>query len=548
MFGFSALPMLGLLPLVLGGLWYAYKKMGQAQRVVVGTSFYLRKLSGIASHRRRFVPPLRFVIELLALLLLVFAAAGVVFKQETRTVLVILDDSRSMGAIQDGATLLERAVEGIEQEISAADSRTAFSLITTSLPQALVSAKDIDSRLRQVRPLDVEDKLEVLIPGLVAGYDEVSVYSDRKLTGTPSSVRLAQLSAPNVPNVGIIALSQIDNACRLTINRSGPLGTSSIKVAMRRLKNGKWDDGVVQSVKVVDTTEVVFSDIGSDPLEFAIRVPPVEDSINADNKAWLVPSDLKLFRLHGDISKEEFQVEGYKFVPASSSASGVSNDIFYKVDGESAGNALYILPPSLVASNAAVKREAMSRWQSESPLLKYLFSADIAELPYLPLTVSSSFEVVAAGAGGGVLAVSDSDRRTVVSGLDLLPFDSKNVARSIITLNILEWLSSKGVAKVNGAVFQSAQKFLSLAGESQDYPINSGLYRVEESGKEVLRAVNLYSAVESRVGVEAEITKSSISSASSEIGGMELWRYLVYLVLALALGDLLYGLVRRRRA
>ena len=76
----------------------AYLKRQQSKRYVVSSVLVLRTLSRKVSPKKRFLPPLRFFLELLALLCLTIAAAQPFLDLQGEKIAVLLDNSLSMKA------------------------------------------------------------------------------------------------------------------------------------------------------------------------------------------------------------------------------------------------------------------------------------------------------------------------------------------------------------------------------------------------------------------------------------------------------------------
>lgn len=538
--------MLALLPIVVGGLWYAYKRMGQARKLTVGTSFYLKKLRGTSSSRRRFIPPWRFLIELVSLLLLTLAAAGIVFKRDSKRILFILDDSRSMGAVIEGESLMQLAAQRISSDLDA-ESLSTPSLIKTSEPERVLTAVALKKALNDLRAIDVEDGIEGLISREAPNFDEVRVYTDKELAAGGAFFAPALFSRERAPqNVGIVGAVQAGNSLKVSLFRTGS-GAETVKVTLKKYTNGLWQDAASRSVRLIDSAEAAFNLSDESPVEVSLSAPFGSNAISADDRAWIIPESSKVFRVHGELSLDALKIEGFQFVKASSLTQGNYNDIFYKLDGAASGNGLFILAPGTVKQDAAIAKGALSKWRADSPLLKYLFSADLSDVPYLPLSLPIEVEVLAGGAGGVMLGATNGRVRRVYSGVDLFPYNSNNVARSIVTLNILNWLSEAQEETQNGAILKSTESYFSLAGDKIVEPINAGLYRVKSQGSERLASVNLFSAAESQIGIKSSVVTTS-AKALKPAGGFEAWRYIVYLVLALAGFDLLFSIVRRTRA
>lgn len=555
MLTFSSLPMLALFPVVLGGLWYAYKRMGQAQRVTVGTTFYIKKLAGTSSSRRKFIPPWRFLIELFCLLLLVLAAAGVVISRDSKRVLIVIDDSRSMGAEVQGESLLALALSRASSMLGSSDD-VAPSLLFTSYPDTIATGREVSSVLieKDQRTVDTEDGLELLLPRLLADpkYDELWLFTDKELSGLPEKVKALALfgreSAPQ--NIGIVGLVQSGRSLKASLFRTGA-GAETVKIGLKKFVAGKFETIFSgKSIKIIDTAEVDLGTLPDAPVEVSITAPLGSNAIKSDDSAWLVPERSKVFRLHGDLSPEAMKIDGFEFVSAATDSPLVVNDIFYKIDGESRGNALYVLAPSTLLPEAKVRKDPLSTWQVENPLLKYLFSADLSDIPFLPLNALVSDNVIAGSGAGAMLSSTKNTIRAVYAGIDLFPFDSKNVAKSILTLNILNWLTEARQTR-NGAVLKTEEKYATTAGIAVLPPINTGLYLISDGAG--LSAVNLFSAAESQVGLKSAIGRGAEGAKIKEAApsGFEAWRVIVYLVLGLAVLDLVVSVIssiRRARA
>src|SRR5262245_18825627 len=98
-FGFMYPAMLVAIPLAIAGLIYAYRQRGRGARTPVASILLLKALQKRSLAPRKFVPPLRFWLELLMLALLISGAAGLYREREGASYAVIIDNSFSMRAI-----------------------------------------------------------------------------------------------------------------------------------------------------------------------------------------------------------------------------------------------------------------------------------------------------------------------------------------------------------------------------------------------------------------------------------------------------------------
>ena len=249
--------------------------------------------------------------------------------------------------------------------------------------------------------------------------------------------------------------------------------------------------------------------------------------------------------------------------------------------------ALVILPPedpqAIFSSSSADSNAVLSSWREGDPLLRYL------QIPLIELSRVSQLSsppwmhaVIRSERGVVLSAGENAGLRYVLSGLDILPFSgSETPVSSILLLNALRWMSSSLVA---GEGFEPSSRFR-LAGDriwTIQTPDNSSEQRTvagDEKAFYQFRDPGIYTLTSTPIagidGIDGEAAKAvrtltlpvniaapaesdtyttqklawqpaakrsiaedgqSVSDEDS-LSKTQLWRYLCYLLLALALLD-----------
>lgn len=113
--------------------------------------------------------------------------------------------------------------------------------------------------------------------------------------------------------------------------------------------------------------------------------------------------------------------------------------------------ALYLLPPDasfLPPAKASVAETPLAFPRPVHPIVRYVSSGALRPRRSLVFGPSSGWESLVITADGPVLLARENGRRSVVSGIDLLPYlGERNRSISILTLNLLSWLGGDGRAE-----------------------------------------------------------------------------------------------------
>ena len=186
--------------------------------------------------------------------------------------------------------------------------------------------------------------------------------------------------------------------------------------------------------------------------------------------------------------------------------------------------AAFFLPPDdnpLFSLGRSAQQPVLTHWTHGHPLTSYV-TFPLLIPAYAQSLHSSGWNtpIIESTVGTLLLAGERAGRRYVVTGFDLLPYlGRRNLPASILTLNILGWLSDRTLQSAlykTGAVL-SPQSYLARAtdspvhvrfpGDTRFQPVEralsldrQGVYTFRENGVERLVAVNLLSPEETDLG------------------------------------------------
>ncbi len=132
---------------------------------------------------------------------------------------------------------------------------------------------------------------------------------------------------------------------------------------------------------------------------------------------------------------------------------------------------------STLGSRAACPTKSITGWKESHALVRYLNLPALRIANLHPLLSYAGAEEIIRSTAGTVMAAGElQGRRMVGVGIELLPYEgSASPLLSVLTLNILDWISSSGLA----AGYRSVHAPLELAPdvESVEYLGGETLYR-----------------------------------------------------------------------
>lgn len=497
---------LAAIPLATALLVYIFRTRGMARPVITSTLFILSKLPHYQPHRRRFVPPLQFWLELAACLLLALAAGGLFVSDLGKRVAIVLDTSKSMSALQsDNQTRLETARRIAEADIAQSEPYTKFAVFTadTTLTQRgssgvdtprLVSAREARVLVDEAQQSFAADTLASLVAPLVSSgeYDHVWIYTDKEFEGDTVDPRVRVITVPSdlstLNNVWIESLSvagdkKVDPngggnqlVARLSAVRKGSdLTEIPVEVATRcfnvRDSSSFSLPRVKMSVRSGETVVVKLGEVTGAwsycSAQLSTTLKAASDAIILDNEAWIANSaDKNEVTLVSSLTSNELGLTQlpFEFVRPDNSATfdGTRQAIYHRTVPSStprqapSAQSLIILPPSGAAlwdngsvSRATLRNVEITRWDESHPLLRYVKPPLLSIPQGVAISCPRSAQAIMhSSAGPLVCAGEDRGARYVITGFELLPFDGlRTPTVSIFTLNVLRWLfESHGVA------------------------------------------------------------------------------------------------------
>ena len=490
LFGLS---LLGALPF----LALAYLKKNPKNAVTVSTLLILEKLSRQRTLKRRRVKlPLRFFLELLALLLLALAVASPMSKPEAEHVAVILDSSLSMQATESNtkATRFNLAVEKIRQWLSIQSIDTEYTLFSSApnLEQrgkARLKSRELEQELGSILASNSSDSLGASVDELARSgkYNRVLVVSDKEFQAINPTTELFSTLGKEVTSITAITVgSQTDNLyfSSVSVERAPEL-SSQRKLTATVAFSGQGEvsfrvlaKGSKSSVAFAQTNITLKSDSSTTieipiPLEnasensFLLSLDGItqanKNSISVDDIAWAsierassskillvsptlpLDSDLGLESLLGfgvtRISEADFEsyskedLENYSLVVVHKSKFPkiLSRPVFGIVPTDGAEAFSF----AGVSENPLV-----TSWSENHPVMSYLKVPLLKPVQSIVFTPSFWLQqLVSAEDGPVVLAGETKGVRALISGFELLPFEGrKTPVVSIFTLNSFNWL------------------------------------------------------------------------------------------------------------
>jgi hypothetical protein len=552
---FAMPALLVLIPAILAGLFYAYRRGGKGREIIVSTVFILRELAGVPKTRQKFWPPPRFFLELLCLLALVLAAAGISSQKFEDKFVILIDNSLSMGArvgTVGNSTLIELAKRDALTYLAGLGRDKGVKVCITSpalrcLNESYVSTGSARKSLADVFVAFGEDRIDEGINSILLDPAEpqVVVFSDKSLPENAKlhpkvSVRSTPELTAELQNIAILG-GQIDpgkvsGTVKLGLNLAAfTLAKNKVDLRIEALEEvgDKYTSNIIAErsldLSSGDTVSVDFElpKSAAYKASLVVRQPLPANSIAEDDVAYFVP-DLSSGRafLISEFSVEQF---GLKKVPTISFESrtldnyaddldGVDFVIFHKVvpDSFPKVNSLFVSPdkdgsffelgPEKNRSEKAIEVTSWDEINSITSYLKMPILKFSAVTPLLPRLGASA--VVTSNAGPIILSLEKENARYVATGFEMFPYAAgKSPALSILSLNIFKWLSGHGVSVgFNELPFMVGSQFEKISDVLNDNDIftdslltSPGVYRALYRDNRIapLLAFNFFSESES---------------------------------------------------
>ncbi len=527
--------------------------------------------------------PLFLLQLLILLLLVVIAARPVLQYDTAGKIALVLDTSASMQARDPSgqASLFEVAKERIQQELADSPAGHPISIFTTNplgatpedLPdllagsadagEPLTAGSDLRAVLERIRVSDAPDPSDATLSAFFArllrdhDFERVLFVTDRPVT-QPSSEQTSRQALHTVtlgsaqPNIGISTFRLYRSPFFPDeIHATVSIHATEDALSQLPLRQIVIEDGqtrqrfAAQQVRQPAAQTFFFSRL---PLSTSYRARILfgegegqdKDGLAVDNEASAVLPPLEeiavlLVSPTPEVGDSLEQIPNIKLTlmtpqdynpAAMTSASDFTCVLFHLTAPEVLPPmpAAFFLPPDdnpLFSLGQSAQQPVLTHWLYGHPLTSYV-TFPLLTPAYAQALFPSGWNtpIIESTVGPLLLAGERAGRRYVVTGFDLLPYlGTRNLPASILTLNILSWLSdraSQSALYKTGAVlspqahtgsptapalsvrfpqetdFRPAERTLSLD--------RQGVYTFRENGKERLVAVNLLSPDETDLG------------------------------------------------
>lgn len=494
----AAFSLLALAPLLI----LAYLKRRPQKQQLVSSTLILKRLPHKVALRTRVKLPLRFFLELCALLLFTGAAAWPILNDDATGVAVIFDNSLSMNAsVESSVRRIDKARALFRNAIS--DEVTYVYTLYSTAPKLnqvtddRISEGELLAALDRLEPFPATDSLSVMVDELArsGNYERVIVVSDeqgesQRVTSAEqdsldksSKTTTAVASISLAEQAGNYYLANIDYETRSKteafVKASVGLSASTQAALNVRLLGGTLKDNTI-SLRELGTKnirlephlvgQVSFDVSPSASLSiFKLEVSAdqaVQNALSEDDTAWLstlsltqtkvlvvspVSSDnaLGLGSLSGlALTHETPQTFAER---PDSSLKDFSLLIFHRTAPRSAPlvPSLFVLPPennSIFPAEGSYENIKVSSWADDHPITSYLrvplLSPSQAALFNVPLWAHS---IINSENGSIVVAGESRGIRFAGIGFELFPFEGrKTPVSSVLTLNLISWLTGGG--------------------------------------------------------------------------------------------------------
>jgi hypothetical protein len=518
--------------------------------------------------------PLVFFLQLLLLTLLVLALAEPVFSVRVSYVAIVMDNSASMQAREDGTTRVALARDQANRVLGdlGANGKVDIFIIVPQLQKinkAPISPSDAIGLLGGLEPYDLADASADygdLLKQLASDhkYERVYFITDRSVRGQSGAVRVVTVGKPrdnlaittftvspsSLVNRRLEAVLEVANYSaqdqRVRVIIRGDSAESAVANRELKVPAGQTGSASVQGLPVKPhyVAEIGQSDaLTLDNRRFAIAANARSLKILAISPR---PHALNSLRAIAGISLTIVAPEDYQ----QTDRSGFGLEIFhYSAPASLPLNpSLLVLPPD---SNPVVKlgnpitRPVASGWRESHPLNRYLNLALFRPTYARPLIPQTAGETIIETVQGPLaLAMEHQGTRLLVLGFDPFPYlGRENLPMSIFTLNLLDWFTSAGGEdRTTGepiVLGTAQQKSILTAPQGEKHVLKpgsssfantfyQGIYQLARDGERQLLAINYQSASESDLRdskpIELKPSENDINSGSILFS---FWPYLV---------------------
>ena len=465
--------LLGLLGLPLLLIPYLIRK--KPRRLVFSSLLLFMEGSVQASGRpwgRMNLPPI-FFLQLLLLALLILALGEPVFSVRPTSIAVVLDNSASMQALEEGKTRLTLAKGAASSVIGELGVAGKIDLYLTTPRLAKVRAAPLTpdeakGAIGAITAYDLGDPsidYDHVLSQLARErkYERVYLITDHPSRGQTATTRVITVGRPQ-PNLAVtgfeIHRSSLANARLEASAKFTNFSDRDEKIKVVLKSSGATLASRELAVGADKTATVTFEGFAEQPsYEVAMEV---RDALPLDNRRFAVAPASRNLQILAVTPRPQAMMS-LKSIPGvsvdvispgeyeKSERTGYGLEIFhFSAPAALPQNpALFILPPenhSLAKLGAPISKPIISSWREPHTLTRYINFSLFRPTYARPLKPQSAGDVVIESPNG-VLAFAAERQgvRYLTLGFDPLPFLGRdNLPMSIFTLNFFDWFFESG--------------------------------------------------------------------------------------------------------
>ncbi len=413
------------------------------------------------------LPPI-FFLQLLLLTLLILALAEPVFSVRPTSIAIVMDNSASMQALENGKTRMALAQEkaGTLTEELGPGGKVDIYTTTPRLekmsraPLTPVEAKSLVAKLKALDlgepPTDYSRTLGTLAHD--GKYQRVYLVTDHPARGQSSVIRIVSVGEPK-PNLAVTAF-EVNRSSLVNTRLEARATVSNFSNQSEKVKLALKGDGAILATRELSVAAggngtASFEGFPLYPFyELAIDQP---DALPLDNRRFAVAPPSRNLRILAVTPRPE-GFASLKAIP------GISIDVISPAEYEKSSRgdygleifhfaapgvlpenpAVFILPPgnsSMVALGAPIVNVQVSGWREPHELTRYINFSLFRPAYARPLKPKTAGDIIIDSPNGALaFAIERHGVRYLALGFDPFPYlGSKNLPMSIFTLNFLDW-------------------------------------------------------------------------------------------------------------
>jgi Ca-activated chloride channel family protein len=519
--------------------------------------------------------PLVFFLQLLLLLMLILALAEPVFSVRLSNIAIVMDNSASMQALEDGtarAVLARHRAGRVLGDLSGNGKVDIFTIVpqlqkVNTAPLSPSKAIELLTGLESYDLADAPTNYADLLNELAANhkYERVYFITDRPVRGQSGPIRVLTVGTPR-DNLAIIAFtvspSSLVNKRLEAVVEVANHSAGDQRITVTITADSKRSVLANRELKVPagQTASASFQGLPEKP-HYVAEIDD-SDALPLDNRQFAIPANTRSLKILG-ISPRPQALNSLRAIPGVS-LTIVAPEDYQRTDRSAFGLEIFhystpallplnptllVLPPDsnpVVNLGNPITRPVASGWRESHPLNRYLNLALFRPAYARPLIPQTAAETIIETVQGPLaLAMEHQGTRLLVLGFDPFPYlGRENLPMSIFTLNLLDWFVSAGSGRGRttgeaialGAAQQQSvlttprgEKQVAKPGSSSfTNTFYQGIYQLNRGGEGQLLAINYHSASESDLRdskpIELQPTENAINSGSTLFF---FWPYLI---------------------